>query len=670
MRDAPGPGWREQGDLGVARAMLSPQAKALRFGGFWPPALIALAGALAYANSFSVPLVFDDLPSIADNRTIRHWSTALSSPLASTTTGRPFLNLSLAANYAISGTDVWSYHALNLAIHILAGLALYGILRRTLAAQADGRAASAGLVAFSVSLLWILHPLQTEAVTYVIQRAESLMGLLYLLTLYGFIRYAEESGDGRAAGARNARCASLTWFGLSWLACLLGMATKEVMASAPLIVFLYDRTFVAGSFREAWRVRWRAHAGLAATWLIMPFLVISAHGRNGTAGFGGGVTALSYGLTELPAIAHYLRLCFWPHPLVFYYGRALITDPLRIVPCGLVVAFLAAWTVYALVRRPALGFLGACFFLILAPTSSVVPVADTISEHRMYLSLIPVLVLVVLGLYRWLGRSALLASLVLATVLLAMTWQRNETYGSALGLWSDTAANFPSSPWVHNDFGSVLEMTPGRLDDAIAQYEEALRLKPDYDEAHNNLGNALLKVPGRLDEAIGQYEEALRLKPDHAEVHDNLGNALLRIPGRLNDAIAQYEEALRLDPDNAAAHINLGNALSQIPGRMNDAIAQCREAVRLEPDDAAAHFHLANAWSNAPGKLDEAFAEYYQAIRLRPDYAEAHYNLGVQLLRVPGRGDEARAQLAEFLRLWPDKDQARQILARIQASPP
>jgi hypothetical protein len=165
-----------------------PPEGAAAWGGPWPPLLIAAAALCAYANSFSGPLVLDDIPSIADNPTIRHLGTAFWPSTLTTGGGRPVLNLSLALNYAISGTAVWSYHAVNLAIHILAGWVLFGIVRRALAPRPGAKAAP---IALSLALLWVLHPLQTESVTYIVQRAESLMGLLYLLTLYGFIRGAE-----------------------------------------------------------------------------------------------------------------------------------------------------------------------------------------------------------------------------------------------------------------------------------------------------------------------------------------------------------------------------------------------------------------------------------------------------------------------------------------------
>jgi protein O-mannosyl-transferase len=659
----------------------------------WPAlacgAVIAAAAFAAYSRTFSVPALFDDDPSIADNPTIRHLGTSFFPPSFATVGGRPVLNLSLAVNYAISGTAVWSYHAMNLAILALAGMTLFGIIRRTLA---PGSFPAPTLVAFSAALLWTLHPLQTESVTYMIQRAESLMGLFYLLTLYFFIRGADSGDLGRNI-----------WYSSSIAACLLGMGTKEVMVSAPLIVLLYDRAFMAGSFSEALRRRSWVYAGLAATWIVLPFLVASTHGRGGTAGFGTGVPWSSYALTQFPAIAHYLRLALWPRPLVFDYGTALSASLPGVLPYALVVIGLLGATLWALAGRPALGFLGACFFAVLAPSSSVVPVAsEPVAEHRMFLALAPVVVLVVLGIYRWLGRAALPLCLLLASGLFCATLRRNEVYLSDEGIWRDTVAKLPENDRARSNLGNALD-ADGRTADAMAQYLEALRLRPDLAEAHSNLGNVLAKVPGRMSEAIAQYEEAVRLKPDYepahknlanaldaegrtgeaveeceealrlrpgdAQAHSNLGSALTNIPGRLDDAIAACEVAIRLKPELAEAHSSLGNALARVPGRLDEAIAQCEEAIRLKPGDARAHNNLGNALARAPGRLREAMAEFEEAVRLEPDLAEAHVNLG-NALDAEGRGGEAVAQFEEAIRLKPDSAEAHSNLGNALAKAP
>jgi tetratricopeptide (TPR) repeat protein len=624
-------------------------------GAGWPVlasgAALVLAAILAYCRTFSVPLIFDDLPSISDNTTIRHFGTALSPPADSTVGGRPVLNLSFAVNYAISGDNVWSYHALNLGFHVLAGLTLFGILRRSLGAWAGP---AARRIAFSASLLWIIHPLLTESVTYTVQRAESLMGLLYLLTLYFYIRGAEEGRPGKGP-----------WLVLSVVACLLGMGTKETMVSAPLVVFLYDRTFLAGSFRGAWTLRRGPLVGLAATWIPLVALVISNHGRHGTAGLGGAVSAWSYAVTQFPAIEHYLWLCVWPRNLIFDYGSGLEPETLRVVPSVLIVAALAAATLWGIVRRPALGFLGAFFFAVLAPSSSLVPVVtETLAEQRMYLGSIPVVVLAVLGIYKWLRRAALPLCLVLAAALLMATGRRNETYRSEEELWRDTVTKLPENERAHYNLGCILEKIPGRTDEAIAQYAEAVRLRPDYFKAQDNLGDALLSA-GRAPEAVPHFEEALRVKPGFAEAHNNLGNAL-RALGRTQDAIAHYEEALRLRPGYVEAHNDLGVALEKAPGRANDAVAQFEEALRLNPGFYQAEFNLGTTLKTM-GRPAEAIEHYEAASRLKPDDPTIHFYLAGALLQATGRTDEAVAQLREVLRLQPGNEQARRVLDKVQA---
>ena len=308
--------------------------------------VIIAAGLIVYANSFAVPFVFDDLPTVRDNPGIRQLGTAWRQPAQQgiTISGRPLAGLSVALNYAVSGTHVWSYHLFNVAIHLLCGLTLFGIVRRTfsrfLLERGVGSAKSGSfvrsepadrntshIVAIAAALLWTVHPLQTESVTYIAQRVESMMGLFYLLTLYCFIRYADRlSSEAPSEGMRAEKMPANAWIWPAVLASLCGMACKEVMVTAPLLVVLYDRTFLSGSFREAWRRHHTIFLGLAATWLLLVFEVAGAGNRGGTAGYGAHVGPWRYALAQCPAILHYLGLCFWPHPLVFDYGWGLAWD--------------------------------------------------------------------------------------------------------------------------------------------------------------------------------------------------------------------------------------------------------------------------------------------------------------------------------------------------------
>jgi len=665
--------------------------------------VIVLAALAVYYNSLSCPFIFDDQPAITQNLTIRHFWSALSPPHnGGGVIGRPLVNFFLAVNYAVGGLRVWGYHATNLAIHILAGLTLLGVVRRTLTSRLAARRSEisnlrfeiseASLpLAFTVALLWTVHPLQTEAVTSIIQRTESLMGLFYLLTLYCFIRGAESRSQASGVGhqvseARNqekelktqnqeavlprssglAPDASRLWYSASILSCLLGMATKEVMVSAPLIVLLYDRTFLAGTFREAWRRRGGWYLGLFGTWLLLGYLVAhTGANRGGGAGFGLSlsITPWTYALTQCRAIVLYLGLAVWPHPLVFDYGTGVIQHAAAVVPQALVLILLVAGTIYMLRYRPVLGFVGAWFFAILAPSSSVVPlVGQTMAEHRMYLPLAAVIVLVVLGLYARIGPRSLVIFAAAAVGLGGLTVQRNKDYRSDLAIWSDTVAKYPGSARAHYNLGAALAGVPGHLPEAISEYEEALQIQPDYPGAHNNLGCILENIPGRLPEAIDHFEAALRLAPDYAMARNNFGIILYK-NGRIAEAIAQFKQAVRIDPDDAQAHYNLGLALDKT-GRMRESIFQLKEVVRINPDDAEAHGNLGIALDRA-GQMPEALAQFEEVVRIDPENAAAHKNLSIALGKV-GRIPEAIAQCEEVLRINPDSADARAFLEKLQ----
>jgi Tfp pilus assembly protein PilF len=613
---------------------------------------LALVAAVAYLNSFGGPFVFDDLPSIEANPSIRRlWP--LSGVLAPavdggvTVAGRPLVNLSLALNHAIGGQSVAGYHGFNWLVHVCAGLLLFGLVRRTL--QLPGLAgrwgATALPLAWAVAALWLLHPLQTAAVTYIIQRAELLVSLFYLATLYAFVRGAGSPRPGR-------------WLALSVIACLAGMACKEVMVTAPLLVLLYDRTFVSGGFREAWSRRWRYYVMLASTWLLLAWLVAGTQGRGGSAGFGIEVSPWEYALTQCEAILHYLRLVAWPHPLVFDYGTATVDRLAAVGWQALVLVVLVTGTVWALVRRPAWGFLGAWFFLLLAPSSSVVPVAtQTMAEHRMYLALAAPVVLFAAILHGWLGRRAWPVFGVLALSLGAVTFARNADYATAQGLWADTLAKRPRNPRVHHNLG-LAELSAGRLEQAERHLRDAIALAPHSAEPVYNLG-VILSRRARPAEALAAYSEAIQLDPDHAGAHNNLANLLVDA-GRSAEAGSHYAEAVRLQPRAAGARNSLGKWLVD-EGRPAEALAQLEEAIRLQPDMAELHFNAGNACA-ALGRLPAAADYYRTAIRLEPGHAEARNNLGNLLLELD-RLPDAIGEFEAALRLQPDYFEPRRTLA-------
>lgn len=541
----------------------------------WQPACIAAAAAAAYATSFAGVFVVDDRGAIAENLSLRHWSTALlPPPNGLPVTGRPLVNLSLALNYALGGLNPAGYHALNLLIHVGAALALLGILRRTLG---DG-------FGFAAALLWAVHPLTTAAVTYVSQRAESLIGLFLLLTLYAFIR---------------------GWRAGSVAACALGMACKEVMVVAPLLVWTYDVVFTGAGWLQALRRRRAYYAALAATWVILAVLLAGSGSRAGTAGFGSDLPWWQYAAAQGGVILHYVRLAFWPVGLVGDYGRKLPGAPAEWIAAWAVILAAVAATLWLLRRRSPFGFAGAWFFLILAPTSTVVPVAtEIVAEQRMYLPLAAVIAVVVALAARLARTASVRAAAVAAAavVLASLTASRNRVYHSVAAFWTDVAAKQPDNAGAWNNLGNLA--ADGRdWAAAEADYRDALKFAPRYADAHANLGAVLIRQ-GRFAEAIPHYDAALRFDPDDrrwltareyarsqaARPHVERGNAALQ-SGRPDEAMGEYRAALAEDPDLAEVHNNLGGILAENQ-QWAEAEAQFAAAVALDPGYAEARRNL------------------------------------------------------------------------------
>ncbi|MBI1914036.1 MAG: tetratricopeptide repeat protein [Planctomycetes bacterium] len=539
--------------------------------------LIVLVGLLAYANSFDKAFVFDDSFWIQNNLDIASPFRYLRQAPA-----RWVVWLSLALNYWAGGLKVGGYHLVNWGIHVCAALALFGIVRRTLLLECwQGRfERSAPWLALAVALLWVAHPLNTQSVTYVVQRCESLMGLFYLLTLYCVVR-----GAGSPAGG--------WWYGLAVVCCALGMGCKEVMFSAPLVVLLYDRVFLASSFRELLRKRWGLHVGLAATWglLAVEMMMPSTLPGAGNAGFDyQGIPPLQYAMTQAGVILYYVRLAAWPNSLCLDYQDWPVVTRLQdcLIP-GLLVLFLLGGTAWALYRQPWLGFLGAWFFLILAPTSSIMPIADVAFEHRMYLPLVALVVLAVLAgdwaLRRFVpdgaGRRGLAVGCVVlpVAVLATLTLGRNDDYRSVVSIWTDAVAKRPSLGRGHGALATV-HLKLGHFEEAVPHFEEAVRLLPADGLFRTAQAVNWLKT-GQLDRAVAALERVTREGPGYASGHDALGLALL-LQGKGNRAVECFRRAVEIAPRSAAFRYRLATALFR-QGHRKEAETEYEEGLRLDP---------------------------------------------------------------------------------------
>jgi tetratricopeptide (TPR) repeat protein len=583
---------------GAAASIESPLAQRRRR--IWTAAdcaMLLLAAVVVYSDSFHGPFIFDDRPAIDQVSAKEPWPDWVWHTLIGP---RPVIQATLALNYFIGGYSETGYHIGNLFIHILAALALFGVIRRTLTLPSLGgrfNEKAAASLAFAAALLWVVHPLQTQAVTYVIQRTESLMGLFYLLTLYCFIR---------AASSPNPRA----WHVAAVAACALGMGSKEVMASAPLVVLLYDRCFVAGSFREALRRRWLLYLALAATWIILGHSLREGVGAHAiSAGFQlKEVTPFQYARSEPGVILHYLALAFWPAGLCLDYAWPVAKGVAQIAPAAIVIAALLAATVWALVRKPKWGFVGAWFFLILAPTSSIMPIKDLAFEHRMYLPLAAVVVVMILAAYlaweRWAGagedrrwRGQILAAILILSAAVALgytTLQRNKDYATVMGIWSDTARKAPRNARALNNLGLQLRDV-GDFQGALDCLNRAIELRPRYADAYNNRAYTYASMK-KFDLAMDDCNMAIECRPEFATPYNNRGNLDEQL-GQLDKAIEDFNRAIQLKPDYHEAYNNRGVVRLKL-GQYQDALEDFNKSIETAPNEPVPYNNRAAAYYN------------------------------------------------------------------------
>lgn len=514
---------------------------------------IAAAGWWAYGNGFDGVFLFDDHVDIDGNAAIRD----LSSPWRvirdqgqSGVSGRPLVALSYAVNYALHGLELMGWHATNLAIHVLAAFALFGVVKRALLLQGrfERFRGSATSVAFATALVWVVHPLTTGSVMYLGQRVESLMGMLFLVAFYCALRGFE---------AQRA----WPWYMASVLATLASAASKEVAVALPVLVLLFDWLFVLGTLKELWRVRKGFYASLFATWLWIGLLVWTAQGRSESVGFEyEHVGVWAYLKTQAWAVMRYLRLCLWPSPLIFDYGKRPITEVAQWLPHGLCLIALMAGSVLGLARRKPLAFLGAWWFVILAPTSSFLPiVTELIVEHRAYLPLASVVLLVVLGLHtllaRWTAELALIpVAIALAVGLGLLTRARNVDYRDEMHMWADVVEKLPSNDRAHTSYANNWIFVRQR-EEQLAQQASTQGLVARA-RAHTEAARKALERAGE------HFAEAARLVPEDPDWHTNLGAYYLDT-GRTADAIRELELARAGRPTFGTTLQSLGQAYAQ-----------------------------------------------------------------------------------------------------------
>ncbi len=602
--------------------------------------LLGLIVWIVYYTALSSPFIFDDVISVTANPSItRLWplvGTAeapgpFNPPSDLPTSGRPLVNASLAVNYRLGGFNPWGYHFFSIVVHFLSALLVMTVVERSLRSRYFlGKFDRAALpLAFLTAALWSVHPLQTETVVYVTQRTELMAGFFYLVTLYAGIRYWEAN---HLLGKRF-------WMVAASAACLAGMACKEMMATAPLVVLMYERTFVAGTFRKAAMRSWQLYAGLAISWLLLIFLNIDRP-RAHSAGFDLGISAPEWWLMQTKVLLVDLRKIVWPWPILIHYEMPYFQTIGSAWPWVVGAALLLIATVFLFWRRSAVGFVAASAIVILSPTLVVPIVTEVTADRRMYLPLVGFAAAFVAGVYRLLTlaqqrlgieaastRRPLVATAILVGIVTGLfgvaTARRADAFHEPLKLWKEAIEHDPHDAIAQNNLANSL-LENGNSDEALDHYRQALDIQPDYAVARVNFGY-LLDSLGRIDEAIANFNEVLRLNPDEPSALFNLGAALNQ-QAKYAEAKVQFEKLLQVAPAFPWARYNLGNSLLNL-GDLDDARQQYELQLAQRPDLPEVHNNLGIVLSKL-GQKERAIAEFREAVRLRPTYTAAWQNLG------------------------------------------
>jgi tetratricopeptide (TPR) repeat protein len=632
-------------------------------GSAWAGALLFCLTALAYFPALRGGFIWDD-DGFVLRPDLHSWHGLLRiwCDLTATEQYFPVLHSAFWLEHGLWGDAAFGYHLINVGLHATAACLFARILLRL-----GQRPEVAWLAAF----VFALHPVCVESVAWISEQKNTLSTVFYLGSALVYLEWHSRVGtvgppvraaagskadtDGRAASPASASASARPYLYLLALGLfVLALLSKTVTATLPaaLLVVLWWR-----QGRLAWKrdvvplLPWfgvGAAAGLFTSWVERTY--IGAHGADFSLNFA------QRCLVAGREVWFYLGKLLWPANLIFIYPHWSVDAGAGwqwLFPLGAIALLAALWLVRRRTRAPAAAML--LFVGTLFPTLGFFNVYaflfSYVADHWQYLASLGIIALFAAGWGHLPRLPARIAAGAVVGVLGVLSWRQCRMYDNVETFYRTILDRNPSAWMAHDNLGVVLARS-GRVPEAIAHYQEALRLKPDFPDVYNDLGTVFAKA-GHFPEAIAYYERAIQLRPGFkifrlnlAEAHFKLGNALGNA-GRLPEAVQQYEDALRLNPDFGEARADLGFAYANMD-RIPEAITLLQEAIRLEPDDVEAHGYLGFSFARA-GRYPEAIAEYETALRLRPGDVDIRYNLGMAL-QGAGRTEEAQAQFEEVRR--------------------
>jgi tetratricopeptide (TPR) repeat protein len=566
-----------------------------------PILFFVLLGAASYSNTFDVPFYLDDYYNITENHNIRLSSLSVDGLKKAFSGGplktRPVAYFTFAINYYFHQYNLYGYHLVNAIIHIFSGFLLYLFIKTTLQTPVLRSQSEKSLqIAIFAALVWFVHPVQTQSVTYVVQRMNSMAGMFYILA---FWMYAK----GRMSSAKKHASIWFTGCGVAWL---LAMGTKEIAATLPFFLFLYEWYFFRDLQFSWMRKRLIYIVGLIVALICLAYfylgpdpiekLLLGYQAR--------GFSLQERVLTQFRVIFFYLGLFFLPLTGRLSLEHNFTISRSLIEPSTTILSILGILLIFALAIRLAktnrlISFCIIWFLGNLVIESSVLPL-EILFEHRLYLPTMLIflpLAQAFLNDRRW-NKAGFGFLVCLVIVLGVMTHSRNQVWRDPVIFWNDSIRHSPDNARLYNNLGLALYRR-GEVQNSIKEFEEALRISPTYALAHNNLGLSY-RLQGNQNKAVLHFNKALQYDPKISEAHANLG-AIYGQQGIFNKSYSHLQEAVRLNPASAVAHNNFGNILLLL-GRFDEAIDNYNKALRLMPDYEEARYNLAIA-KDRSGKI-------------------------------------------------------------------
>jgi len=585
-----------------------------------------LLGALIYSNTFGSAFHLDDLPSILNNPAITNISNL--QDIWNFWPSRFITYLSIALNYHFSRLTVFSYHLFNLIIHLGSGILVWQLLLlifSTPAIRGERIAQHAKLLALFSGLIFIAHPIQTQGVTYIIQRAASLATFFYLLALYLYAKFRllQEQGGSQINIKLH--------YGASLGIAVVAMFTKESTITLPIMIISYELFFL----KTERKIYWKNLVPFLITLLIIPATLlltkyVNLIGMRRAIEEPVNISSFHYLLTQFRVAVTYLRLLFIPinQNLDYYYPLAKNLFSLPILASAMLLGGIIITAVKLFAKYRLISFSILWFFLTLLPESSVIPIRDVIFEHRLYLPMAGYSFFLVSAVYYLFKEKrfklAIGVLLIITFCYGLLAYQRNFVWKDELTLWSDVVLKSPQKARGYNNRGAAY-CQQNNLAKAVANLNVAIGINPDYAEAYCNRGIAYARQSNYTLAAL-DYSRAAEIKPSYAEAYNGRGAVYFQ-QGNFNNAITDINRAIAIRPEYAEAYYNLGVIFSQ-QGKYDQAILNFTRAIQINPNYADAYYNRGIAYFHQE-KLTQAILDYSKTILLAPNYLTAYNNRAI-----------------------------------------